>query len=263
MLGVAPLAKEDLVLRRQELAEGPGVLVQPAGEWAELLVRLRVDKVRAVLCTYLVGGGERDAQVGAIHLLLGGDGRAAIKKTGGLGGVHHEVVTRHAARVQDVPCARELEESGGGHDDRLRTPLAQQSSNGPGAVDGMHSGEALGHRRRPQRLRHRLDCRPTPPVAYGRVSCTAGDAPDALLLVGDEVDGHRALRVEAALEEACAVLRLDIAPIRHHPRSLNFERRHKLILEVRSATELVLGDDAPGLAARSKGSAEGALSRAG
>jgi hypothetical protein len=68
------------MLRRQQPAKGPRVLVKSAGERAKLWVRLHADKVRAVLCTYLVAGGLGDAQVGAVDLLLGNDGGAAVEK---------------------------------------------------------------------------------------------------------------------------------------------------------------------------------------
>ena len=53
----------------EQLAQRPAVLVQPALQRPELRVALRVDVVRAVLAADLVLLGERQPEVGAVHLL--------------------------------------------------------------------------------------------------------------------------------------------------------------------------------------------------
>lgn len=66
----APLSKQDLIVRIEELTEGPRVLAQPGVKPLELGVRSGAHEVRAVLNEDGVVLGEGEAQVGAVHFLL-------------------------------------------------------------------------------------------------------------------------------------------------------------------------------------------------
>eukprot|EP00966_Prymnesium_polylepis_P279042 6446485-Prymnesium_polylepis.1 len=240
----APLAKEHLLLRHEELAQRPRVLGEPRVEPSELRVRRGAHVVRAVLHDDLVVCGERQAQVGAVYFLLGDHLVPAAHKAPHVVGRHAQVVARHtgATRVDHVVRARKLVQPRRRHLRGSGAPFAQQRVRLLKALDDDHLREALRRTRGHELLRHATHRRLPAAVAYRGVVGARRRACLARGGRGLEVDarGARATRQHREVTHARAVGRLGVAPVEDDAHAVVLAEPPHEVLDDAAAARLVL-----------------------